>query len=99
MVNYLLSIFFVFRLMDETGWNSHTLPMWHHPPAPIRFHTVCIHLLKHFTNAGDAEDYTRALPRSRPSRALHGRKPTRRGRCGLWWAFPLAEIATSSLDW
>jgi hypothetical protein len=61
MVNYLLSIFFVFRLMDETGWNSHTLPMWHHPPAPIRFHTVCIHLLEHFTNAGDAEDYTRVL--------------------------------------
>ena len=61
MVNYLLSNFFVFRLMDETSWNGHTLPMLHHPPAPIRFHTVCIHLLEHFTNAGDAEDYARVL--------------------------------------
>ena len=61
MVNYLLSIFFVFRLMDETDWNSHTLPMRHHPPAPIRFHTVCIHLLEHFTNTGETEDHSRVL--------------------------------------
>ncbi len=61
IVNYLLAIFFVFRLMDETVWNSHTLPMRHHPPAPIRFHAVCIHLLEHFTNAGDAEGHARVL--------------------------------------
>jgi hypothetical protein len=61
MVNYLLSIFFVFRLMDETDWTSHTLPMRHHPPAPIRFHTVCIHLLEHFTNTGEVENHSRLL--------------------------------------
>ena len=39
--------------------------------------------------------WQRALPRSRPFRASHGRKPIRRGRC-VCVGFPPAARATSS---
>ncbi len=54
MVNYLLVIFFVLRLMDETGWNNRTLMHRDHPPAPMRFHATCIHLIEHFKQNGNA---------------------------------------------
>jgi hypothetical protein len=53
LINYLLMIFFVFRLMDETDWNNHTLGRGH-PPGPMRFHVACIHLIEHLRQAGDA---------------------------------------------
>jgi hypothetical protein len=39
-----------------------------------------------------------ALPRCRPHRALHERKPIRRGRCASSSALPLAGRPTSSHD-
>jgi hypothetical protein len=60
LINYLLAIFFVFRLMDETDWNNHTLGVGH-PPAPMRFHAACIHLVDHFKQAGDADGEARVV--------------------------------------
>jgi hypothetical protein len=60
LTNYLLAIFFVFRLMDERDWNNHTLGRGH-PPAPMRFHAVCIHLVDHFKQTGDADGEARVM--------------------------------------
>jgi hypothetical protein len=60
LINYLLVIFLVFRLMDETDWNNHAFGRGH-PPAPMRFHATCIHLVEHFKQAGDAEGEARVL--------------------------------------
>jgi hypothetical protein len=53
MLNYLLSMFFVFRLMDETAWDTSTLASRCHPPAPVRFHVACIHLEEYFKTSGN----------------------------------------------
>jgi hypothetical protein len=60
LFNYLLTIFFVFRLMDETDWNNHTFGRGH-PPAPMRFHAACIHLVEHFKQAGEADGEGRVV--------------------------------------
>jgi hypothetical protein len=60
LINYLLAIFLVFRLMDEKDWNNHTLGHGH-PPAPIRFHAACIHLVEHLKQTGDADGEARLL--------------------------------------
>jgi hypothetical protein len=54
MRNYLLATFFVFRLMDEITWTNKELVSRGHPPAPMRFHTVCIHLDEHYQRMGDS---------------------------------------------
>jgi hypothetical protein len=54
MRNYLLAVFFVFRIMDEVSWSNDTLGTRQHPPAPMRFHTACIHLVEHFEQSGDS---------------------------------------------
>lgn len=59
MRNYLLAVYFVFRLMDETAWSDNTLKRRSHPPAPIRFHVACLHLQEYFEQAGDAEGQAR----------------------------------------
>jgi hypothetical protein len=53
--NYLLVLFFVFRLFYETTWSSEALAIKSHPPAPIRFHVVCMRLHEHFQEQQDAE--------------------------------------------
>jgi hypothetical protein len=55
MRNYLLAMYFVFRLFYETTWNSGALTSRAHPPAPLRFHVACLHLHEYFENAGDSE--------------------------------------------
>jgi hypothetical protein len=55
MRNYLLAMFFVFRLFDERVWDNATLANLSHPPAPIRFHAACIHLAEHFKTSGNTE--------------------------------------------
>jgi hypothetical protein len=60
LINYLLLLFFVFRLMDEIDWNNHTLGRGH-PPAPMRFHTACIRLVEHVKQQGDADGESRML--------------------------------------
>ena len=59
MRNYLLAMYFVFRLFYETTWNIGALTSRAHPPAPLRFHVACLHLLEYFTNAGDIEGQAR----------------------------------------
>jgi len=59
MRNYLLAVYFVFRLMDETAWSDNTLKCRPHPPAPIRFHVACLHLQEYFEQAGDTEGQAR----------------------------------------
>jgi hypothetical protein len=59
MRNYLLAMYFVFRLFYETMWNSGALKNLAHSPAPLRFHVTCLHLHEYFTNAGDAEALAR----------------------------------------
>jgi hypothetical protein len=59
MRNYLLAMYFVFRLFYETTWDSGALTSHAHPPAPLRFHVACLHLLEYFTNAGDIEAQAR----------------------------------------
>jgi hypothetical protein len=66
MLNYLLSMFFVFRLMDETAWDTSTLTSRRHPPAPIRFHVACIHLQDYFKTSSNAvaeDQLSRAMER------------------------------------
>ena len=48
ILDYLLSMFFVFRLMDESSWKNEVLIRRSHPPASMRFHAACIHLDEHF---------------------------------------------------
>ncbi len=55
MYNYLLVLYFVFRLCHETTWTGDTLTERAHPPAPIRFHVVCLHLQEYFQQRNDAE--------------------------------------------
>jgi len=55
MLNYLLAIFFVFRLCDETAWSNERLASRCHPPAPIRFQAASIHLIEYFKSRGDVE--------------------------------------------
>ncbi|MGO9397185.1 MAG: hypothetical protein ACLP19_04970 [Xanthobacteraceae bacterium] len=59
MRNYLLAVYFVFRLMDETAWLNGTLTTREHPPAPIRFHVACLHLHEYFEQRGDVDGQTR----------------------------------------
>jgi hypothetical protein len=62
--NYLLAVFFVFRLMDESTWTSSSLAGRPHPPAPIRFHVACLHLHEYLSQTGNArgqEQLARAL--------------------------------------
>ena len=59
MRNYLLAVYFVFRLMDETAWSDNTLKRRPHPPAPIRFHVACLHLQEYFEQARDTEGQAR----------------------------------------
>jgi len=60
-VNYLLAIFFIFRLMDEKDWTNRTLASGRHPPAPMRFHGVCIHLVDYYRQHNDADGEARVL--------------------------------------
>ncbi|MGO9483557.1 MAG: hypothetical protein ACLPX9_03085 [Rhodomicrobium sp.] len=55
MYHYLLVLYFVFRLCRETKWTSDTLTTHPHPPAPIRFHVVCLHLQEYFQQRNDIE--------------------------------------------
>lgn len=57
--NYLLAVYFVFRLMDETAWSGIVLKRRPHPPAPIRFHVACLHLQEYYEQAGDTEGQAR----------------------------------------
>jgi hypothetical protein len=41
--------------MDEARWDTRTLAKKVHPPAPIRFHAACLHLIEHCRQNGDAE--------------------------------------------
>ena len=59
--NYLLAIFFVLRLMDETDWTERTFATNSHPPAPMRFNVVCIHLVYYFKQIGDKDGQSRVL--------------------------------------
>lgn len=59
--SYLLAIFLVLRLADETDWTERTLPSKTHPPAPMRFNGVCIHLMDYFKQIGDADGESRML--------------------------------------
>jgi hypothetical protein len=59
MRNYLLAMYFVFRLFYETTWDVGALTNRAHPPAPLRFHVACLHLLEYFTNAGDVDGRAR----------------------------------------
>lgn len=63
--NYLLTMFTVFRLFDETAWSTERLVGRRHPPAPIRFHAACLHLLDHLQNNGDADGEARLLRQTR----------------------------------
>jgi hypothetical protein len=55
MLNYLLAMFFVFRLFDETAWDNATRANRSHPPAPIRFHAACVHLAEYFKTTDDQD--------------------------------------------
>jgi hypothetical protein len=55
MRNYLLAVFFVFRLFHETTWSGDTLTRRPHPPAPIRFHVACLHLQEYFQQLGETK--------------------------------------------
>lgn len=59
LLHYLLAIFFVFRLMDARQWHNYTLSARSHPPPPIRFHAVCIHLIERFQQNADIENERR----------------------------------------
>jgi hypothetical protein len=59
--NYLLVIFLVLRLMDETDWIERTIASKSHPPAPMRFNGVCIHFVEHFKQIGDSDGEARVL--------------------------------------
>jgi hypothetical protein len=55
MLNYLLAIYFVFRIMDEAPWESDTLARRSHSPASMRFHATCIHLNETLKRLGNIE--------------------------------------------
>jgi len=59
MRNYLLAIYFVFRLMDETTWINGTLASRAHPPAPIRFQVACLYAHEYLEQIGDADGQAR----------------------------------------
>ena len=53
--NYVLSLFFTFRIMDEEIPSEAALANASHPPASFRFNVACIHLGEHFKRAGDTD--------------------------------------------
>jgi hypothetical protein len=55
MMNYLLAIYFVFRIMDEAPWDPDTLACRSHSPASMRFHAACIHLNETLKRIGNTE--------------------------------------------
>ena len=55
MLNYLLAIYFVFRIMDEAPWDPDTLARRSHSPASMRFHAACIHLNETLKRKGNTE--------------------------------------------
>ena len=55
MLNYLLTIYFVFRIMDEAPWEPDTLARRSHSPASMRFHATCIHLHETLKRLGNSE--------------------------------------------
>jgi hypothetical protein len=55
VLNYLLAIYFVFRIMDEAPWDPDTLACRSHSPASMRFHAACINLDETFKRIGNAE--------------------------------------------
>jgi hypothetical protein len=59
MRNYLLTMYFVFRLFYETTWDSGTLTSRSHPPAPLRFYVASLNLHEYFKNAGDTQSQGR----------------------------------------
>lgn len=64
--HYLLTLFFVFRLLDqgEQAWNGDKILLHRHPPAAFRFHAACVHLLAHLQSHGrstEADGVQRAM--------------------------------------
>jgi hypothetical protein len=55
MLNYLLAIYFVFRIMDEGPWEPNTLAHRSHSPASMRFHAACINMHEHLKRSGNME--------------------------------------------
>lgn len=55
MLNYLLAIYFVFRIRDEAPWDPDTLAHRSHSPASMRFHAACIHLNETLKRNGNSE--------------------------------------------
>ncbi len=56
--HYLLSLFFAFRLFDQSNyvWTKDFLCSRSHPPAAFRFHSVCIHLQHHLGGYGRTKE-------------------------------------------
>jgi hypothetical protein len=61
MLNYLLAIYFVFRIMDEGPWEPDTLARRSHSPASMRFHAACINMHEHLKRSGNTEMLDRFL--------------------------------------
>jgi hypothetical protein len=57
LANYLLAIFFMFRIADEEDPSFVKMATAAHPPAPMRFNVASIHLGEHFKRIGDTEAY------------------------------------------
>lgn len=56
LANYLLTLFFMFRIADErVPRDGENLANARHPPASMRFNVASIHLAEHFKHTGDAE--------------------------------------------
>jgi len=53
--NYLMSLYFGFRIMDEDIPRFDQMTSATHPPASFRFNVMSIHLGKHFELIGDTE--------------------------------------------
>ena len=47
--------------MDQTDWTERTFATRSHPPAPMRFNVVCIHLVYYFKQIGDEDGESRVL--------------------------------------
>ena len=55
LANYLLALFFMFRIGDEKAPKEGELANASHAPAPMRFNVASIHLAEHFKRTGDKE--------------------------------------------
>jgi hypothetical protein len=56
LANYLLTLFFMFRIADErVPRDGANLANASHPPASMRFNVAGIHLAEHFKHTGDTE--------------------------------------------